>query len=68
MDAVPDEGRLLSVAQAMAYLNCGKKKLYQLNRAGLIDMVKLGKSTRVTEASLRRLVNELPRRGKGGME
>jgi excisionase family DNA binding protein len=46
----------------MEYLNCGKKKIYQLHRAGKIDMVKLGHSTRVTEASLRRLINELPRK------
>jgi Helix-turn-helix domain len=57
------EGGLVSIAQAMAFLKCGKKKIYQLGRDGKIDMRKLGHSTRVTEASLRRLVNELPRRG-----
>jgi len=62
MDTRTDDGGLLSISQAMARLQCGKKKLYQLNREGKIDMVKLGHSTRVTEASLRRLVNELPRR------
>ena len=59
------EGGLVSVAQAMAFLKCGKKKIYQLGRDGKIDMRKLGHSTRVTEASLRRLVSELPRRGVG---
>jgi excisionase family DNA binding protein len=62
MDTLADEGRLLSVAQACEYLRCGKKKLYQLQKAGKVDMRKLGHSTRVTEASLRRLVNELPRK------
>ena len=57
-----DDDRLLSVAQACDYLRCGKKKLYQLHRAGLLEMVKLGHSTRVTETSLRRLINELPRK------
>jgi excisionase family DNA binding protein len=56
------EGGLLSILQAMEYLNCGKKKIYQLHRDGKIDMVKLGHSTRVTEASLRRLISELPRK------
>ena len=56
------DGGLLSILQAMEYLNCGKKKIYQLGRDGKIDMLKLGHSTRVTEASLRRLVNELPRK------
>jgi excisionase family DNA binding protein len=63
MDTMTDtDGGLLSILQAMEYLNCGKKKIYQLHRAGKIDMVKLGHSTRVTEASLRRLINELPRK------
>jgi excisionase family DNA binding protein len=62
MDTTIDEGRLLSVAQACERLRCGKKKLYELSRTGKIEMVKLGHSTRVTEASLRRLVNELPRK------
>lgn len=57
-----DEGRLFTILQAMEFLGCGKKKIYQLHRDGKIDMVKLGHSTRVTEASLRRLVNELPRK------
>jgi len=47
-------------------LNCGKKKLYDLDKAGQIEMVKLGYSTRVTEVSLRRLVSELPRRTPRG--
>jgi excisionase family DNA binding protein len=62
MDTHTDEGRLLSVTQACEYLHCGKKKLYQLHKAGKVDMRKLGHSTRVTEASLRRLVNDLPRK------
>jgi excisionase family DNA binding protein len=60
-----EDGGLLTILQAMEFLNCGKRKIYQLSREGRIDMVKLGHSTRVTEASLRRLVNELPRRASG---
>jgi excisionase family DNA binding protein len=56
------DGGLLSVLQAMEFLRCGKKKIYQLGREGKIDLVKLGHSTRVTEASLRRLISELPRK------
>lgn len=58
----PIEGSLLTIRQACEFLNCGKKKLYRLDEAGQIEMVKLGNSTRVTEVSLRRLVSELPRR------
>jgi excisionase family DNA binding protein len=60
-----DEGRLFTILQAMEYLGCGKKKIYQLHRDGQIDMRKLGHSTRITEASLHRLVNQLPRRQPG---
>jgi excisionase family DNA binding protein len=68
MDALlePIEGSLLTVRQACELLNCGKKKLYDLDKAGQIEMVKLGYSTRVTEVSLRRLVSELPRRTPRG--
>ena len=55
------EGRLLSVPQAAEFLSCGKTKIYSLHKAGKIEIVKLGHSTRVTEASLRRLIEELPR-------
>lgn len=58
----PIEGSLLTVRQACELLNCGKKKLYELDKAGKIEMVKLGYSTRITEVSLRRFVSELPRR------
>ena len=66
MDTRADDGGLLSISQAMLFLKCGKKKLYQLNRDGKIDMVKLGHSTRVTEASLRRLIDALPRQRMEG--
>jgi len=58
----PIEGSLLTIRQACEFLNCGKKKLYQLDEAGQIVMVKLGHATRVTETSLRQFVSELPRR------
>ena len=61
---IADEGRLLSVAQACERLRCGKKKLYALAKAGQIEMLKLGSSTRIPEASVRKLIAELPRKGK----
>ena len=64
MDAKTEvDGGLYTVMQAASFLHCGKKKVYELARDGQIDMVKLGHSTRVTEASLRKLISELPRRG-----
>ena len=57
---IPD-GRLLSISQAAEFLSCGRTKVYSLHRQGKIEIVKLGHSTRVTEASLRRLIEELPR-------
>jgi excisionase family DNA binding protein len=59
---VPIEGGLLTIRQACEFLNCGKQKLYKLDRAGQIVMVKFGHATRVTETSLRQFVSALPRR------
>jgi excisionase family DNA binding protein len=62
MDAMTDEGGLLTVRDAAKRLKCGIKKIYELDKAGKLDIVKLGHSSRVTETSLRRLIAELPRR------
>jgi excisionase family DNA binding protein len=37
-------------------IGVGRTKLYELIAAGEVDVVKLGKSTRVTTASLRELL------------
>jgi excisionase family DNA binding protein len=57
-----EDSGLLTVAQACRFLKVSKKKLYKLDREGLIEMRKLGHTTVITEASLRRLINELPQR------
>lgn len=52
---------LLTVKQAAAFLHCGVKKIYELAKADKIKLVKVGHSTRITEASLHRMIGELPR-------
>lgn len=52
---------LLTVNQAAALLNSSRKKIYQLVRADKINMIKLGRSTRITAASVHRLIGEPPR-------
>jgi excisionase family DNA binding protein len=65
MDTIADEDTgLLTVAQACKFLKVSKKKLYRLNRDGLIDMRKLGNTTVMYEAELRRYLKDLPRREK----
>jgi excisionase family DNA binding protein len=63
MDKLTDEdSALLTVAQACKFLRVSKKKLYRLNRDGLIGMRKLGHSTMLYEAELRRYLADLPHR------
>ena len=52
-------GRLLTLSQAKEELNCGRTKLYQLHQRGLLEFVKFDKQTRVTERSIRKLVQDL---------
>lgn len=54
-----DERRLHKVADAMELLNCSRKKIYQLAREGRLDMVKFDFQTRITDRSLRRLLDEI---------
>ena len=62
MDAVTDDGGLLTVQQAAKILHTSRKTIYELHAAGQLEMLKLGRATRIPEASLRKLVAELPRR------
>jgi excisionase family DNA binding protein len=53
---------LHTIASAQAMLHCSRWKIYDLHRAGRLEMVKLGRHSRITDKSLRKLVKELPRR------
>ena len=46
----------VKVNDAARMIGVGRTKLYELIAAGEVDVVKLGKSTRVTTASLKSLV------------
>lgn len=46
----------MKVNDAARMIGVGRTKLYELIAAGEVDVVKLGKSTRITTASLRNLV------------
>ena len=48
----------VKVNDAARMIGIGRTKLYELIAAGEVDVVKLGKSTRVTTASLRELIQK----------
>ena len=50
---------LRKVEEGERMLNCGRSTIYELIDAGKLEMVKLGRATRLTDRSIRRLVDEL---------
>lgn len=52
----PIEPICVKVNEAARMIGVGRTKLYELIAAGEVDVVKLGKSTRVTTSSLKSLV------------
>jgi excisionase family DNA binding protein len=56
----PFEPALVKIEPACKYLDVGRSKLYELIREGKLDAVKIGKSARITTASLKRFVESLP--------
>jgi len=50
-------GKLWTMAHAATQLGCSRQKLYRLHGAGLLKLVKFGGNTRVTDASMRRLLS-----------
>jgi excisionase family DNA binding protein len=60
MNSTTFEPALMKIEPACRYLDIGRSKLYELIREGKLDAVKIDKSTRVTTASLKRLVESLP--------
>lgn len=51
---------LHTIPSACAKLACGKTRCYELIAAGHLDARKLGRSTRITDKSLRAYVASLP--------
>ena len=60
MNSTTFEPALMKIEPACRYLDVGRSKLYELIREGKLDAVKIGKSARVTTASLKRFVESLP--------
>ncbi len=56
---VPPEPICVKVNEAAQMIGVGRTKLYELIATNQIEVVKLGKSTRITTASLRALVTRL---------
>jgi excisionase family DNA binding protein len=54
-----DVGRLLTRREAMERLSCGKTKLYDLHQRGFLEFVRLDRSTRVTERSVKEFLRNL---------
>lgn len=59
MPPVPPDPICVKIDEAMRMIGVGRTKLYELIATNQIEVVKLGKSTRVTTASLRALVTRL---------
>jgi excisionase family DNA binding protein len=53
------EPALVRIEPACRYLDVGRSKLYELIREGKLEAVKIGKSARITTASLKRFVGTL---------
>jgi len=56
-----DDKVLYTLDEVRAVLSCSKWKVYDYVKAGQLDMVKLGRVSRITDESLRKLVRELPK-------
>jgi excisionase family DNA binding protein len=50
----------VKIEPACRYLDVGRSKIYELIREGKLEAVKIGKSARITTASLKRFVESLP--------
>lgn len=53
---LPVEPICIKVNDAASMIGVGRTKLYELIAAGDVEAIKLGKSTRITTASLHKLV------------
>ena len=51
--------KLHKLADVQAVLQCGRTSVYGLGRAGHLEFVKIGRSTRVTDRSLQALLKHL---------
>lgn len=60
MTATSLEPALVKIERACRSLDVGRTKLYGLIREGKLDCVRIGKSARITTASLKRFVESLP--------
>lgn len=58
MSAVP-KTMFRTVEQAATQLSCSPRMIYKLYREGRLELVKLGRTSRVTERSLNALVDEM---------
>ena len=50
---------LLTIQQAQDKLQCSRSKIYLLGHAGRLELVKFDRSTRVTERSMQKLIDDL---------
>jgi excisionase family DNA binding protein len=59
MDRHADEVLLRTISETETQLRISRSSVYQLIRDGKLQSIKLGKSVRVTDASIRALVADL---------
>jgi excisionase family DNA binding protein len=54
------EPALIKIEPACRYLDVSRTKVYELIREGKLDCVRIGRSARITTASLKKFVESLP--------
>jgi excisionase family DNA binding protein len=59
MDIQDQEILLRTIEETQRLLRCSRSTVYELGNSGRLQFVKLGRSTRVNDASIRTLVEQL---------
>jgi excisionase family DNA binding protein len=59
---------LLTLQEAQDILRCGKTKIYELEKEGRLELVKLGPRTRVTGSSMQKLLTDMKNRRRREIE
>jgi excisionase family DNA binding protein len=54
--AGPDDNRLRTLKDAAKFLEVSEATIYRLSKSGELELIKIGRGTRVTQASLDRYV------------
>ena len=59
-----EDVRLRTIKEAAQFLKVGQTTIYRLGRAGVLDLIKVGRSLRVTRFSLNRFIENAKQNSK----